>query len=77
MKQYQDPDPLHGHGKAIPHPKRPTYHTYRGRAFGSPMRLPVVEYRAARTENVARATGRRFMSAGALIAACLGFVRGR
>lgn len=30
MKHYQDNDPLHGNGKAMPHPKRPTQHTYRG-----------------------------------------------
>lgn len=30
MKQYQDTDPLHGHGKAVPHVKRPTSYTYRG-----------------------------------------------
>jgi len=26
-KHYQDPDPLHGNGKAIPHPKKAVYKT--------------------------------------------------
>ena len=26
-KAYQDPDPLHGHGKAVPHPKKTAYKT--------------------------------------------------
>lgn len=30
MRAYHDQDPLHGHGKAMPHPKQPTRHTYRG-----------------------------------------------
>jgi len=31
MKAYQDPDPLHGHGKAIPQPKRATHWIFRRR----------------------------------------------
>jgi hypothetical protein len=29
MKSYQDPDALHGHGKAVPKPKQPTPNTQR------------------------------------------------
>lgn len=34
MKPYQDHDPIKDQGKAVPHPKQPTCHTYRGRNTG-------------------------------------------
>jgi hypothetical protein len=34
MKQYQDHDPIKDKGKAVPHPKRPTHYSYRGRGCG-------------------------------------------
>lgn len=39
MKHYTDYDPLHGHGKAIPKPKRPNPTTYRGYHPGTSRRI--------------------------------------
>ncbi len=33
MKAYQDHCPIADKGKAVPHPKRPSHHTWRGRGM--------------------------------------------
>jgi len=78
MKAYQDHDPLHGHGKAIPHAKRPTSHTYRGGRYGTPVTIDRSQLQSARKlPEVEKATikGRHFGLA-ALLAICAGIGRG-
>lgn len=79
MKAYQDHDPLHGHGKAAPKPKLPTRHTYRGGRFGRPLFVNRDIFQNAKADNYEAhaASGAGLFSAVALIAACLGFRRGR
>lgn len=39
MKSYQTPDPLHGHGKAMPKPKQPNPHGNRLPSEFTPYRI--------------------------------------
>lgn len=82
MKSYQDSDPLHGQGKAMPHPKQPTSYTYRGAGGRSVTIDPMLlrEERAAR--KAAHASEKSFVEKGkisltihAAVAAILGLTR--
>lgn len=50
MKHYQDHDPLHGHGKAIPKLRRATQSTYRGARFGRSISADRSKVQARRNE---------------------------
>lgn len=70
MKTYQDTDSLHGHGKAMPHPKRPTSYTYRGARFGNPISLNRSDFSAKREAKQKKHTAKNHMvfSVAAIVA---------
>lgn len=82
MKRYQDLDLLHGNGKAIPHPKRPTSYTYRG-AGGIQLSVDPMMLRDEReARKQAKAKEKSFVKKASIgvtihaaIAAVLGFAR--
>lgn len=55
MKPYQDHDPVADKGKAEPHPKRPTQHTYRGNSSLRGMSLIRDDYRKIKVHKEAKA----------------------
>ncbi len=80
MKTYQQDDPLHGHGKAMPHPKRPTNHTYRGGAFhGFRVEFDRETFRENRRKTLTLEKGRGVVQSFSVLAtlcAMLGIRRG-
>ena len=54
MKAYQDHDPVKDRGKAAPHPKRPTTHSYRGRFHYTLSREEIESARETRRQELER-----------------------
>jgi len=71
MKSYQHHDPVLDQGKALPHPKQPTRHTYRGGAFGGARpSFERQQYRAQRSASIKTEKGRSFQSLGIIGTLC-------
>lgn len=67
MKAYQDHDPVLDKGKAVPHPKQPTRHTYRGRGLHGRFDIERGQYREIQTsESERRAKAGRNVHVGVL-----------
>jgi hypothetical protein len=71
MKPYQHHDPVADRSKAVPHPKRPTSHTYRGGAFGgTPISFDPTDIRNRRKNSIKVEKGRAFQSMSVIGTLC-------
>lgn len=73
MKAYQDHDPVLDKGKAVPHPKRRTMHSYRGSRLGVPVtveRAQIEMYRESKRRKKASGLNIKHSTVAEMVKAC-------